>query len=1037
MLGLAALTLGLVVSAGAAGPASGSIVPTAAQAQNPFTAGIPFASGQSINVVIPANSAFAAPNDHAGINIVECAAPDGVVPTQTSACDGPTIQGSTILPATDGSFTYPNYQVYALPDSITLGEGTTGPTCGQTAATECMLYIGNDQGDFTKPHLWSAPFFIAPNATDSGSPAGDGSPPAVPTKPSSALSTAVASPTTATADGVDFSKVTVTLVATGAVPVAGKAVTLTPTSGAAKVTGPSPALTDANGQTTFSVTDTTAQAVTLTAVDTTDSVTVTQQPNVTFQAPIVDPSHSTVSANPTTVTAGNSTTIMVTLRDQGGTPQPVANQTVTLAGTGSAVIIPTANPNVTNASGVVTFTATDTAAETVKFTATDTTETTVIANTASVTFGTPSVSASLSSVTASTPAPVGAQGTSVVVTLLSPTAFPVAGKTVSLSSTGSAVVGAPTPATTGANGTVSFPLTDTVPETVTLTATDTSDNIILASTPSVTFAAGSPSATTSTVVASATTSPADGQTQTLITVTVKDQFGQPLSGKTLAIQSAPSGVLVHPVAVGGTSTPGITDSSGTAEFEVTDTHAESVTFIATDTTDNLVLSMTVSIAYLPGPADPTAVGTTVAVAPANPPADGSTPSTITVTLTDYFSNPIAGKTIALSALNGKSTIVPVSPVTNAAGQATFHVTDSTAEVVTYQATDVTDASAVLAHKGVVTFGNLNGPPCDGGTLRTNSNGTASCAYLYTGGEQTFSVPGGDSSITASVVGASGGGGAPGASISGNVAVTPGSTLYVEVGGLPFNGGGTSYSGDGGGASDIQTQSMGTAATGANGANWASALGSRLIVAGGGGGPGGAAPSNQDSGYAGTSGVGGAGGQSGQDGQSVTGATCEVNTYHCTPVTYPGGPGGLPGENVSPVGNGQGASVANPGGFFNPPVTAYSLGGAGGGGYTGGAAGTSGSAGPSNAGGFYTYDEAGAGGGGGGSSFVGGEETVGSPAAVGAPAEVIITYVPGADPPAVTPEVPTVMMLPTAGVLVLGGWFFVARRRRSKEAVETP
>ena len=77
-----------------------------------------------------------------------------------------------------------------------------------------------------------------------------------------------------------------------------------------------------------------------------------------------------MSVTPPTVAAGGSTTVTVTLRDQGANPQPVADQTVTLAGTGSAIITPAATPNVTDASGVVTFTATDPAAETVTFTAT-------------------------------------------------------------------------------------------------------------------------------------------------------------------------------------------------------------------------------------------------------------------------------------------------------------------------------------------------------------------------------------------------------------------------------------------------------------------------------------------------------------------------------------------------------------------------------------------------------------------------------------------------------------------------------------------
>ena len=126
---------------------------------------------------------------------------------------------------------------------------------------------------------------------------------------------------------------------------------------------------------------------------------------------------------------------------------------------------------------------------------------------------------------------------------------------------------------------------------------------------------------------------------------------------------------VHPIAIGPGS-PGVTDSFGHAEFQADDTHAESVTFTATDTTDgNLVLSQTVSITYTPGPADPASIGTTVTASPANPPADGSTPSTVTVTLTDFFSNPIAGKTIALKALSGGSTISPATVVTDQNGQA--------------------------------------------------------------------------------------------------------------------------------------------------------------------------------------------------------------------------------------------------------------------------------------------------------------------------------------------------------------------------------
>lgn len=177
-----AFALPTAVPAGAstACSASGDECLTAAQPQSGFTPGTPFSSGQNINVVVPANNTFSATdglgNNSSAINIVECAAPNGVIPTNTAACDGNTIQGPTVVPNTDGSFTLDNYTVYALPDSISLGEGTSGPVCGNTPTTECILYIGNNQGDFTKPHLWSQPFTISANGTDDGSNPGDGTP---------------------------------------------------------------------------------------------------------------------------------------------------------------------------------------------------------------------------------------------------------------------------------------------------------------------------------------------------------------------------------------------------------------------------------------------------------------------------------------------------------------------------------------------------------------------------------------------------------------------------------------------------------------------------------------------------------------------------------------------------------------------------------------------------------------------------------------------------------------------------------------------
>ncbi|HEV2814593.1 MAG TPA: glycine-rich protein, partial [Solirubrobacteraceae bacterium] len=131
-----------------------------------------------------------------------------------------------------------------------------------------------------------------------------------------------------------------------------------------------------------------------------------------------------------------------------------------------------------------------------------------------------------------------------------------------------------------------------------------------------------------------------------------------------------------------------------------------------------------------------------------------------------------------------------------------------------------------------------------------SAGTTSVTFHHTGAQQTFTVPAGVTSLSVVAIGAPGGDGvngygtAPdpgtGARVAGTIAVTPGQTLYVLVGGPGsgalggFNGGGNGGSGytsggGGGGASDVRTCSVATCAL--------SAQDTRLVVAAGGGGSG--------------------------------------------------------------------------------------------------------------------------------------------------------------------------------------------------------
>jgi hypothetical protein len=153
--------------------------------------------GESVSVSIGPNSVF---TPSSRVNILECADPGGSVanlPKSDSTCDGNTIQGNTILVAANGSASDQNYTIYLLP-SPDLGEQSNNqPVCNQT--NPCVLYVGQNQNDFTAPKVFSTPFTIAPAtgaSTSSTTPIATATTPTATTPPSAAASTTTASTAT-------------------------------------------------------------------------------------------------------------------------------------------------------------------------------------------------------------------------------------------------------------------------------------------------------------------------------------------------------------------------------------------------------------------------------------------------------------------------------------------------------------------------------------------------------------------------------------------------------------------------------------------------------------------------------------------------------------------------------------------------------------------------------------------------------------------------------------------------------------------------
>ncbi len=212
-------------------------------------------------------------------------------------------------------------------------------------------------------------------------------------------------------------------------------------------------------------------------------------------------------------------------------------------------------------------------------------------------------------------------------------------------------------------------------------------------------------------------------------------------------------------------------------------------------------------------------------------------------------------------------------------------------------------------------------------------------YAYTGGQQTFVVPAGVTTITIQAWGAQGGttNGGLGGYATGTLSVSQGQTLYLYVGGQ----GGTSQTGgfNGGGIGGYDTNGSGTIGSGGGGASdvrtGSNGLANRVLVAGGGGGR---CPMSDG---------GSGGGTNGSD-------AIDVNTGY-------GGHGGT--QSAGGTAHTNRNATDGGWGYGGNGSTNYNAwgGGGGGGGYYGGGGGTS----------TVDHGSGYSGGGGGGSSYLGG------------------------------------------------------------------
>ena len=214
--------------------------------------------------------------------------------------------------------------------------------------------------------------------------------------------------------------------------------------------------------------------------------------------------------------------------------------------------------------------------------------------------------------------------------------------------------------TADCNGQVAFKVGDSAQEDVTYTASwsgtlspgGTPTSGTLSQTATVDFIAG-PASSNSSVTASPPSTLVGSSGTSTITVLLKDANGLPATGRCVTLSQGPGHSLITPVANGVTSACTLaseaggatTDANGRAQFAVTDTTVETVTYTATDDSDSEPLTQTASVGFTN---PPSTAKTTIIAAPSSVLANGSATSTITVTLEDQNGVRLSGKNLCLT-----------------------------------------------------------------------------------------------------------------------------------------------------------------------------------------------------------------------------------------------------------------------------------------------------------------------------------------------------------------------------------------------------
>jgi adhesin/invasin len=414
---------------------------------------------------------------------------------------------------------------------------------------------------------------------------------------------------------------------------------------------------DKNGAYSAILTSSTvAGAVTISGI--LNGTSMTNMATITFEPGPASAAKAVITAGTLAITADGTSksTITVQLKDQYGNNLKAGGGTVTLSTTAGSIGGVTDNLNGTYTAILTSATVTGTAKITGELDRADITDSEM------VTFipgAAVAIATSISAIPASIA--VGGANSTIIVQLkdLYGNNLNSSGGAVSLATTAGSI----TDAIAQGDGTYIATLTSsTLTETATISGT--LDEATITDTATVTFTAGTVSAATSVITASPTTLTADGESQSALTVQLKDRYGNNLTSSL--------GITLTLNATSGTISNLVNHNDGTFGAVLT-VPTTAGTGIISGKIDGLSIINTVTMHYIPGPA--AAAISTISASPATITANGLSTSTITVKLKDQYGNNL---TTSSAMVELTSTIGTISNLTdNANGTWTAALTSTT------------------------------------------------------------------------------------------------------------------------------------------------------------------------------------------------------------------------------------------------------------------------------------------------------------------------------------------------------------------------